>query len=116
MLGIEEGTDEENLNKYVGHFEESGVKEGNIALAAHNRGFDVNYFSRLKELDVGDIIYYIIDNTVMKFEVTDILIIYETDWEMLENTNDNRITLITCVEDREAYRLCVQGVQIENLS
>ena len=47
---IAQGTTDEILNKYIGHFVESEVLEGNIALASHNRGYDVNYFSRLKEL------------------------------------------------------------------
>lgn len=39
---ISEGTDRETLNEYVGHFEETQVEEGNIGLAAHNRGYAVN--------------------------------------------------------------------------
>ena len=62
-------------------------------------------------IKLGDMIFYIVDGEVLKYEVTDILIIYETDWEMLEDTEDNRITLITCIENRDAYRLCVQGVR-----
>lgn len=85
---------------------------GNVCLAAHNRGYDVNYFSKLKDLKVGDNIYYTIDGTQKKYEISEILVIYETDWKMLENTKDNRITLITCIENREEYRLCVQGIEI----
>ena len=44
---IKDGVDQENLNKYVGHFEESGYISGNICLAAHNRGYKVNYFQNL---------------------------------------------------------------------
>ena len=84
---------------------------GNVCLAAHNRGYDVNYFSKLKDLKVGDNIYYTIDGTQKKYEISEILVIYETDWKMLENTKDNRITLITCIENREEYRLCVQGIE-----
>ena len=47
---IEEGTSKEILDDYVGHFEESSKDLGNICLAAHNRGYKNNYFSRLKEL------------------------------------------------------------------
>lgn len=83
-----------------------------MCLAAHNRGYDVNYFSKLKDLKVGDNIYYTIDGTQKKYEISEILVIYETDWKMLENTKDNRITLITCIENREEYRLCVQGIEI----
>ena len=37
--------------------------------------------------------------------------ISETDWTKLEYTNDNRLTLITCVEDVPNQRLCVQAVE-----
>lgn len=112
MLGIEEGTDDENLNKYIGHFEESERKIGNVCLAAHNRGYDVNFFSRLKELKKGDEIYYFVDEKERKYIVDETLVIYETDWSMLENTQDNRVTLITCIENREEYRLCVQAIEV----
>ena len=51
---IKNGTDAETLNKYIGHFVETQVEEGNIGLAAHNRGYEVNYFARLKELKDED--------------------------------------------------------------
>lgn len=55
---IREGTDSENLNKYIGHFEETVKENGNIGLAGHNRGYKVNYFERIKELEKGDLIFY----------------------------------------------------------
>lgn len=30
---------------------------------------------------------------------------------MLEETGDNRITIITCVKDRPEVRLCVQAIE-----
>ncbi|MBR1540073.1 MAG: class D sortase [Clostridia bacterium] len=110
---IEEGTDDEVLNRSVGHFENTSRRNGNCGLAAHNRGYRVNYFARVKELEEGDAIYYFVDEKKYEYQIIDISIIYETDWSMLEDTEDNRITLITCVENREEYRLCVQGVLIE---
>ena len=56
---IAEGTDEENLNKNIAHFEETVKENGNIGLAAHNRGYKVNYFENIKNLEKGDKIYYI---------------------------------------------------------
>ena len=41
-------------------------------------------------------------------------VIKETDWSYLENTKDNRITLITCEENRREYRRCIQAVEITN--
>lgn len=84
-----------------------------VGLAAHNRGYRVNYFARLKELEKGDIINYFVDGKEYKYKVDLITVIYETDWSYLEETEDNRITLITCIENRDEYRLCIQGYLIE---
>lgn len=109
---IEEGTDEENLNKYIGHFEETALINGNIGLAAHNRGYNVNYFSNIKELELGDKIFYTYNGKTVEFEVKNIGIIAETDWSKLEKTKDTRLTLITCVEDKPELRRFVQAVKI----
>ena len=55
---IKEGTTKEIMDNYIGHFEETKIEDGNIGLAAHNRGYKNNYFERLKELKEGDKIYY----------------------------------------------------------
>lgn len=47
---IDEGTTTQVMNKYVGHFENTSRWNGNVALAAHNRGYPVNYFSNLKNI------------------------------------------------------------------
>ena len=39
---------------YVGHFENTEEWDGNVGLAAHNRGYPINYFANLKELKIGD--------------------------------------------------------------
>lgn len=110
---IAEGTTQEILNNYVGHFSETSFYEGNVGLAAHNRGYNVNYFEKLKELEIGDEIIYIYNGKVKKYLVEEKEIIKETDWSYLEKTEDNRITLITCVEDLPEYRRCIQGVEIK---
>ena len=114
MLGIKEGTDDKTLNSAIGHFEETNIEDGNVGLAAHNRGYDKNYFENLKKLEIGDIIYYIVNNSIHEYKVSEILVIYETDWSMLEDTGENKITLITCVENREEYRLCIQAKELKN--
>jgi LPXTG-site transpeptidase (sortase) family protein len=114
MHGIKEGTDYEILDEAIGHFEETEIETGNVGLAAHNRGYDVNYFENIKDLEIGDTIYYIVNETVHEYIVSEILVIYETDWSMLQNTEDNRLTLITCIENRDEYRLCVQAIEVES--
>lgn len=109
---ITEGTDEENLNKNIGHFEETALINGNIGLAAHNRGYKVNYFSRIKELEIGDKIFYTYNGQKVEFEVKNCGIIAETDWSKLENTEDTKLTLITCVENEPEQRRFVQAQKI----
>ena len=108
---IQEGTTKEILNEYVGHFEESSKDLGNICLAAHNRGYKNNYFSRLKELQEGDEIKYTYKDTEKIYIVTKHEIIRNTDWSNLEPTEENTITLITCVENEPEYRRCIQGIE-----
>ena len=111
---ISEGTEKEVLNKYVGHFEETSLEEGNVGLAAHNRGYNVNYFEDLKKLKESDLIIYRHNEFEMEYEVIKNKIITDTDWEVLENTEENTLTLITCVENEPNYRRCVQAVEIDD--
>ena len=108
---IQEGTSKEILDDYVGHFEESSKNLGNICLAAHNRGYKNNYFSRLKELQEGDEIKYIYQDIQKTYMVTKHEIIQNTDWSNLEPTEENTITLITCVENEPEYRRCIQAME-----
>ena len=110
---IAEGTSKEVLNKYIGHFEETQKEKGNIGLASHNRGYDVNYFKDLKLLKEGDEIKYKYNQYENTYEVTKNIIIKDTDWQYLENTEENTLTLITCVENEPNYRRCVQAVEKE---
>ena len=106
---IKEGTTKEIMEDYIGHFEETKKDIGNIGLAAHNRGYKNNYFQNLKELKENDEIYYKYKNKSKKYVVTKNIIIKDTDWSNLEDSNNNIITLITCVENQPEYRRCVQG-------
>lgn len=71
----------------------------------------MNYFGRIKELQIGDEIYYTYGNISRKYKVSLITIIQDTEWTYLENTQENRITLITCLEDEPEYRRCIQGIE-----
>lgn len=110
---VAEGTEESVLDYYVGHFEESPKDNGNVCLAAHNRGYNVNYFANLKDLSEGDEIFYTVNNIKKKYLVNIKTIISETDWSMLKNTEENKITLITCLEDEPEYRRCIQAIEIK---
>ena len=112
---IREGTTKEIMEDYIGHFEETKKDKGNVGLAAHNRGYKNNYFERLKELKEGDSIFYNYQGKRKEYLVTKHVIIKDTDWSYLEETKENKITLITCVENEPEYRRCIQGEEkLEN--
>lgn len=108
---IAEGTTKEIMDEFIGHFEETPKQIGNIALAAHNRGYKNNYFSELKQLKKGDEIVYYYEGERKKYKVEEHRIIEDTDWSCLEETEENRITLITCVENEPNYRRAIQGIE-----
>ena len=113
IADISEGTTKEVLNQYVGHFQNTSKEQGNIGLAAHNRGYEVNYFKDLKLLKKGDEIKYTHNEFKKIYEVEKCRIIKDTEWGYLEETEENMLTLITCVENQPEYRRCIQAVEKE---
>ena len=110
---ILEGTNQSVLRRGVGHFSQTSVWDGNICLAAHNRGYKYNFFQEIKYLDIGDIIEYKNYNKDRKYAVVRKGKIEETDFNCLEDTKENTITLLTCVENMPEYRLCIQACEIK---
>lgn len=109
---IEEGTTPDVLLRAVGHFEDTSQWNGNVCLAGHNRGYQCNFFQEIKRLKIGDEIIYYTNQGKKVYQVQINQVILETDWGYIENTQDNRITLITCEENRGEYRRCIQAIQI----
>lgn len=110
---ISNGTDEETMNKYVGHFTETFNVKGNVGLAAHNRGYPVNYFKDLNKLKLGDSIYYTYFGIKKVYTIINIQIIEDTNWNVLESKNKDEITLITCIANKPEYRLCIKGIRAD---
>lgn len=108
---IQEGTTKEIMDQFIGHFEESKTWIGNVCLAAHNRGYENNYFSELKTLKEGDKIIYYYQDSRREYLVEKNDIIEATNLSCLENTEDNILTLITCVENEPNYRRCVKATE-----
>ena len=111
QANIEEGTNKEVMDQWIGHFEQSPKWIGNVCLAAHNRGYPNNYFSKIKDLKEGDIIKYSYKNFDREYKVQKNFIVQDNDLSCLENTEENRLTLITCVENEPNYRRCVTAIE-----
>lgn len=99
------------LNEYIGHFPNTSNLDGNVGLAAHNRGYNKNYFSKLHDIKIGDEIIYKIGDNIRKYKVDKKVEIDSYDWSYLNQTNDNRVTLITCIDNEPSKRLVVQAVE-----
>lgn len=110
---VKEGCSSEILEEYIGHIEETSKFDGNVGLAAHNRGNKYSYFARINELDNGDEIIYQTKYGTKKYIVTNKKEILETDWSMLKNTKENKLTLITCIRNKVNQRMCVQAIEQE---
>ena len=71
------------------------------------------YFKDLKLLKKGDEIKYKHNEFEKIYEVEKCRIIKDTEWEILKETEENMLTLITCVENQPEYRRCIQAVEKE---
>lgn len=110
-IEVRDGTDLETLEEFVGHFKNTNIYNGNIGLASHNRGGIGDYFKDIDKLEIGNVIYYETKFGSKKYIVDNIEKIKSTDWSILESTEENRITLITCVKNDADLRLCVSAVE-----
>lgn len=108
---IYQGTGSDTLKKGAGHFPNTSIWNGNVSLAAHNRGAN-SYFGEIHTLENGDRITLTTKEGTRTYAVTSVAKISETDNSMLESTSENCITLFTCVRDQREYRWCVRAVEI----
>mgnify|MGYP002703540466 FL=1 len=108
---IYEGTDSDTLHKGVGHFEDSSVWSGNVALAGQNRG-KVQPFNKLHKLELGDVVTLKTKLGTRTYKVVSVSKIDYDDRSGLAVTRENRLTLYTCVQDESEYRWCVVCTEI----
>lgn len=108
---IRESIELTTLSETIGHFPSTSIYEGNVGLASHNSGSNGDFFKNLKNIKIGSEIYYQTKYGTKRYVVTTKEIIDEEDWSYLSSTEDNRITLITCVAGQKDKRLCVQAIE-----
>ena len=106
-----DGVGEDILKKAVGHFSGTSYWNGNVCLASHNRGSYAHYFEKINKLSVGDEIKYKTKLGTRVYVVNEINNIHENNLSVLNNTEKNTITLITCVKSNAEEILCVKGIE-----
>lgn len=113
---IKDGTTQEIMKTCVGHFTESDYWNGNVSFASHNSGISAHYFEKIKLLNKDDEIIYKTKLGTKKYRVQSVDKIKNTDWSMIvknTNTTENTITLVTCINRKPEYRLCVRGIEVK---
>ena len=108
---IRESVELSTLSETIGHFPSTSIYEGNVGLASHNSGSQGDFFKNLKKIKIGSEIFYQTNYGTKRYVVTTKEIINEEDWSYLQETEDNRITLITCFAGQKDKRLCVQAIE-----
>ena len=108
---IYEGTDSGQLAKGAGHFTDTSIWDGNVSLAAHNRGAN-NYFGKIHTLKPGDTLTLTTKMGTRTYAVESVKKITETDDSDTAATWENCVTLFTCVRDERDYRWCVRAVEV----
>ena len=110
-MKIYQGTGSSTLAKGAGHFTDTSIWDGTVALAGHNRGVN-NHFGKIHTLEIGDKITLTTKLGTRTYEVTSVSKVSETDRSAMTPTGENRIVLYTCVMNQSAYRWCVQATAV----
>ena len=113
-VGVFETDDElEAMESGIAHFKTTSAWSGNIGLCGHNQNFDLSdgHFKLLHTLKAGDSVVYQTALGARSYIVETVTEIAETDWSYLGRTEDNRITMITCISGKPQSRLVVQAVE-----
>lgn len=96
-----EGTDQNTLSKAAGHFRRTGaVGSGNYCIAGHSSTIYQEYFNNLKDAEIGmEIHLYDLEKQCFTYRITEKFIINPNELWVLDDFDDNRITIITCTDD-----------------
>ena len=108
---IRPGVAMSTLDNYVGHFSNTSMWDGNIALASHNRGRG-SFFAGIWTLQYGDRIIYETTMGTRTFEVVSITQISENDLSNLNHSHENFLSLITCVYGQPSLRWSIRAREV----
>ena len=118
-LPIYHGTSNEVLEKGVGHIQSTSIPIGGISthsvLTGHTGLPSAELFTRLDELDIGDIFYIHVLNEVLTYKIYETKVILPDDIDELQITSGkDLITLVTCTPyGINTHRLLVKAERTE---
>ena len=117
-LMIYHGTEEEVLQKGVGHLQGSSLPVGgtgtHCVLSAHTGFNDKKLFTDLDQLENGDIFYIHVLGEILAYQVDQIRVVLPEETEDLKiNAREDYVTLVTCTPyGINTHRLLVRGTRV----
>ena len=117
-LMIYHGTEEEVLQKGVGHLQGSSLPVGgagtHCVLSAHTGLNDKKLFTDLDQLENGDLFYIHVLGEILAYQVDQIRVVLPEETEDLKiNTREDYVTLVTCTPyGINTHRLLVRGTRV----
>lgn len=112
--GIVEGVTDDILQYYIGHFEDSAKPgdKGNFSLAGHRVSNYSEAFVNLYKVKSGDLVNIKIKGKEFIYEIEENFIVDPSQIDVLDQTNEATITLITCTVGAK-QRVIVKGRLID---
>ena len=120
-LPIYHGTENEVLKKGVGHLNNTSLPIGgdsvHTVLTGHTGFIKSKLFTRINELEIGDIINIYTLEKRLTYKVYDIKIVLPEETKDLQiEENEDLLTLVTCTPyGVNTHRLLVKSKRIENI-
>jgi sortase A len=111
-VAIGKDVTKETLKYSVGHFEGTALpgEKGNCSIAGHRSYTYSQFFNRLDEVSIGDIIKIKTSKGTFSYVVYDKFIVEPSHVEVLNPSADATLTLVTCTPIRVAtHRLIVKA-------
>lgn len=108
---VAEGVDLETIKYNLGHFPNTAMpgEKGNFAVAGHRIFPYAESFKDVDKLEKGDIINIAVKgNKSFTYEVSDKFIVKPTQLEVLDQTKDETMTIVTCTIGGKE-RLIIKG-------
>lgn len=108
--GLVEGIADDVLQYYLGHFEGSAMpgEKGNFAVAGHRVSDYSEAFVNLYKAEIGDEILVKANKKEYIYEITESFIVAPDRVDVLDDTDDATITLVTCTVGAKE-RVIVKG-------
>ncbi len=119
LLPIYHGTSDEVLANGIGHLQTSslpiGGKNTRAILSGHRGMAEADMFTRLDELEAGDLIFIEVLNEKLAYAVTDTQVILPEETETLDIVaGEDILTLVTCTPIyTNTHRLVVNAKRID---